>query len=248
MRARHRHFNPCFAGADLVLDARFINQSDNTAVSTWVDRSGNGFNVTQANGINQPTFRTTQQGGNGGVDFDGSNDFMLGSHNPTSYPRSFHSVFTGDGGSVGVANYSGTFYQVPQRPNQSGWVARWGNNAANTLTLIGGDISTTNISFTPQDSNIFNPIIGSWSNASNRAPSFWRDGTSRTLTGTPVAFNAPTTNGTRIGSLNNSLNSAAEWFNGRLFSLHVWDGEQIAAPIRKRCEHASAYSFKIACS
>jgi hypothetical protein len=247
MRARHRHFNPKAAGADLVLDARYINQSDNTAVSTWADRSGNAYNASQATGASQPTFRTARQGGNGGLDFDGSNDFMLASHNPTAYPRSFHAVFVGDGGALGDANYSGVLYQAPQRANTHGWMARWGNFAA-TNTFVSGDMFAVNTVFTPQDPNILNPVIGSWSNDSSRTPSFFRDGKSRSVTGTPNAFNTPTTNGTRIGGLNNSDNTASEWFNGRIFSLHAWDGEQIAAPLRKRCEHASAFSFKISCN
>ena len=48
MRARQRHLNARHAGAMFVLDARFINQSDNTAVSTWADRSGNGYDVKKA--------------------------------------------------------------------------------------------------------------------------------------------------------------------------------------------------------
>ena len=57
-----------------MLDARYINQADNTAVSTWSDRSGNGFNAAQATPANQPTFQTAEIGGNPIVSFDGTND------------------------------------------------------------------------------------------------------------------------------------------------------------------------------
>jgi hypothetical protein len=74
MRARHRHLNQRHAGAGIVLDARYINQADNTAVSTWSDRSGNGFDASQSTPANQPTFQTAEIGGNPIVSFDGSND------------------------------------------------------------------------------------------------------------------------------------------------------------------------------
>jgi hypothetical protein len=74
MRARHRHFNQRHAGAGVVLDARYINQADNTAVSTWSDRSGNGYDAAQATPANQPTFQTAEIGGNPIVSFDGTND------------------------------------------------------------------------------------------------------------------------------------------------------------------------------
>ena len=76
MRRRHRHLNARDLGAKLVLDARHIDQSDNTAVSTWADRSGNGWDATQGTAANQPTFQTAEFGGNGVVRFDGSNDFL----------------------------------------------------------------------------------------------------------------------------------------------------------------------------
>ncbi len=57
-----------------MLDARYINQADNTAVSTWSDRSGNGYDAAQATPANQPTFQTDEIGGNPIVSFDGTND------------------------------------------------------------------------------------------------------------------------------------------------------------------------------
>jgi hypothetical protein len=77
MRARQRHFNPAHAGAGIVLDSRFINQADGSAVSTWADRSNNGRNATQANAANQPTFETNELNGNPIVRFDGNDDILI---------------------------------------------------------------------------------------------------------------------------------------------------------------------------
>ena len=248
MRRRHRHFNPAHAGADLVLDARYITQSDNTAVSSWADRSGNAYNADQATGANQPTFRTAQQGGCGGVDFDGSNDFLTGTYNPTAVPRTVHAVIHGDGGAYGLPNFSGAIFQVPQRPNDSAWFARFGNNGSG-VTVVAGDVSSTNQTLQTAQTNVLSALIGSWSSDSSRNVSFFRDGAGTTVNGNPPdAVDPPTTNGFRIGSILFTNNVAEEFFNGRIFSIHVWGGEQIASPLRKRCEHASAFSYKIACN
>lgn len=79
MRARQRHFNPRFSGADLVLDARYIAQGNATAVSSWVDRSANSYNAAQATGAKQPTFETAGVGGQGAVKFDGGDVLEIAS-------------------------------------------------------------------------------------------------------------------------------------------------------------------------
>jgi hypothetical protein len=70
------------SGCSLWLDGTDINGNGTkltnaTSISTWVDKSGNGRNVSQATSTNQPTFSSN------GVLFDGVNDFLL-----TSVPLS----------------------------------------------------------------------------------------------------------------------------------------------------------------
>ena len=83
MRARHRHFNPAHAGAAFALDSRYgFNQSDNSAVSTWEDRTNNNLDASQATAANQPKYRTAIQGGVPAVEFEGvsnSKDRLNGS-------------------------------------------------------------------------------------------------------------------------------------------------------------------------
>jgi hypothetical protein len=76
MRARQRHLKPKSIGAFIALDGRYINQSDNTAVSSWNDISGNSNNATQALLSFQPLFKTNIVGGNPVVRFDGVNDSL----------------------------------------------------------------------------------------------------------------------------------------------------------------------------
>lgn len=51
-----------------------IIPSNNSAVGTWVDKSGNGNNATQAVGANQPLFKLNSVNGLPAISFDGVND------------------------------------------------------------------------------------------------------------------------------------------------------------------------------
>jgi len=74
MRARHRHFNAKTAGADLVLDARFLTASDNDAIQTWASRTGIN-DATQATLAARPIYKVNTSGGQPTLRFDG-NDSM----------------------------------------------------------------------------------------------------------------------------------------------------------------------------
>jgi len=50
------------------------NPTDGASVATWGDKSGNGNDFTEA--TNQPLFRSSLLRGQGGVEFDGSNDIL----------------------------------------------------------------------------------------------------------------------------------------------------------------------------
>jgi hypothetical protein len=50
--------------------------ANNTPISTWYDKSINGYNYTQGTGANQPLFKTAVIGSNGSVLFDGTNDYL----------------------------------------------------------------------------------------------------------------------------------------------------------------------------
>jgi WD40 repeat protein len=65
-----------FNGLQVWLDASTVNQADGTAITSWADLSGNGYNYTQATTTNQPTYKTNIQNGLGVVRFDGVDDYL----------------------------------------------------------------------------------------------------------------------------------------------------------------------------
>jgi len=60
----------------LWLPADRINQADNTAVETWADQSGNGFDATQGTSAARPTYIKNALNGLPVVRFDGTDDFL----------------------------------------------------------------------------------------------------------------------------------------------------------------------------
>lgn len=64
-------------------DSSTITESSGS-VSQWNDKSGNGYNVTQATGINQPSLMIGDQNGLSTIFFDGSNDRLSNAVFPTT--------------------------------------------------------------------------------------------------------------------------------------------------------------------
>lgn len=61
-------------------------------VSVWADKSGNGYDVTQATGANQPATGTRTINGLNVLDFDGSNDYLTNTAITTTQPNSIFAV------------------------------------------------------------------------------------------------------------------------------------------------------------
>ena len=246
MRARHRHFNPRAMGAKLVLDARYVDQADNTAVSTWSDRSGNGWDATQATGANQPTLQTAEFGGQNIVRFDGTNDRLEAN------------------GSAGMLNNVGgaTFlclvkYQVVNTsPSLFGTSTPTGLTRA-TLVISSG---LYGVGGRRLDANGFQSITSSSPSASagrtllqtgvfdysNAALTLFLDGTSAaSSTSFQTSGNTSATDALRVTiGCGTGLGAFSQADVGTLvgFSIALNGGQ------RKRVEHAMAYSFKQSCN
>ena len=96
-------FNPLSLSPALWLAADDIAQSDGTAVATWLDKSGNGRNATQAIGASQPIVKTGVLNGRNVVRFDGVNDYL---RSPSFALGSTPSVFVVAKQTTGKAGYT----------------------------------------------------------------------------------------------------------------------------------------------
>jgi hypothetical protein len=239
MRARHRHFNPAHAGADLVLDARYIPQSDNTAVSTWADRSGNGYDASQATAAYQPTFQTAELGGNGVVRFDGSDDFLQGT--PVAQGQAGATwliVGKGNGGrdaffsqgSSGVFTADVLF--AINLDNTRLWQVNNGADGSYTAPSASGFVV---------QSIAFNGTLSGTDRLVCRI-----NGTNTvTSTFTPPATTA--TGGTNF-NIGTYIAAPAAWYLGGDVAVVTAIPSAPSTALRKRLEHAAAFSFKISCN
>lgn len=238
MRARQRHLqwrDRC----GLYLDSRYINQSNGSSVVTWSDRSGNGRNVSNGNATQQPLYSTNSIGGNGALEFDGSNDRL------------------GGGVSVNWYQYATAFFLAKSDDiagTQSG-VIFWDGNTAYSggsfyfgivngyTTFYGRGTSKVNPPYAEADTTTPGGT-GSWVLASaelSAASNVWENGV------------VPSAKTSANGSLNNAFYTftvASDlfwWFDGKIALVAIFTAA-LDAPLRKRYEKCAGYSFKIACS
>ena len=224
-----------------VLDARFIDQSDNTAVSTWADRSGNGYDVSQATSANRPTLQTGEVGGSSIVRFDGINDYLsrsdagfptadltaIGVHKQNNALASseFRSVFHYGQNATGKSlfyiygddgNFGNDAFGVSQFGNGIAIAASTGAYIVGTVTRSGSDYSVRKNS----------------GNASTKSMT--------TLTATHG------TNGFAVGSFNAAL-SFGSYLNGDIGTIMLFSSS-ISDSLRKKLERTCGLVWKISCN
>lgn len=229
MRARHRHFNPKAAGATAAFDARYgIAVANGAGVDTWTNRVGTN-DATQTSSANRPTFRAN--GGNNNapaLEFDG-NDRLVHSISITVAPNLIMAVATR---TAGVDFSAIAAFMPPNTANFNILYARWG----------------TNWGFTPGDSG--QSILNNWricsakplsTATSNSSTTMWTDGANET-TKTGSRYGGDSSDRREIGS---SLTTS--YLVGSISQV-IAIPKDVTNPLRKRLEHAAAYSFKIACN
>lgn len=226
MRARQRHLKPKSIGAFIALDSRYINQSDNTAVSSWADISGNSNNADQANATNQPTFQTAELGGNGVVRFDGSNDFL---ETPTITKNQPYTCF--------IVNYQ-------RQLKGGGFGACFEDTGLGCAPFIGPFTGDKHAMYA--GANLVGPAasLNVW-----YIGGYVFNGSSSKISingGTATTGNAGSTN------INSKFRVALNWqglqyYDNDTAIAMVCEGN-FSDALRKRCEHSAAYSFKLACS
>jgi hypothetical protein len=227
MRARHRHFNPKSAGAVAAYDARFISGlSDGDNVSTWASRTGTN-DATQSTVGNQPNYETNEIGGQPVVNFTPANSDQL------------------------VINItipsSATIVSVHRRSSQNIHTINFGHTSSQAY---GFWWFSDNVIYTQWNSSTFQ----TWSPAQTKTGSIVisvaKDGTTTSqvyLNGSTfrAAITPSASSGTftRLGRADVGSN----YNNGAIGSACLIDAF-VSDGLRRRLEHAAAFSFKIACN
>jgi hypothetical protein len=250
MRARHRHFKfGAVEKARLVLDSRYIHQSDDTEVSPWSDRSGGGNDVSQATSANRPKFQTAEQGGNGVVRFDGSNDVLTRNEITISSPVAATAfLYIKRTSSADVR----TIIEVPDYVRVAQIDVGSSNGSDAGLNWIGWADNGTSVIDPSQGVDVAAGayalcVITYNGGTSNNKDSytFSRDGTLQTIVQGTAGGNAA------LGRLSN-VGIGGRSNNTQLASVDIGFvgifGIDMASPLRKRCEHANAFAFKHSCN
>jgi hypothetical protein len=236
MRARHRHFNPKDAGATAAFDARYgVAVADAASVDTWTNR-GSGSNAT-ASGTARPTFRAT--GGNNSspaLEFDGALQQLTHTISLTGAPNLMMALVKRTGGS----NFDVIAAFMP--PNTANF---------NTLYALGFGSGSPAPNWGCVPVNSGQSILNTWrictakpnsTATSNSSTTVWTDGANeQTDTGSRYAGDG--NDRRKIGG----AFGASETMVGSI-SLVTAIPADVGNPLRKRLEHAAAYSFKISCN
>jgi hypothetical protein len=234
MRARQRHINPKAAGANLVLDSRYITGlSDGTGVSTWSDISGNGYDATQATAANQPLFKVNVQGGQPGLLFDGSNDSLATSYGPQSGNVTAFAVWKAT--SPGTTLY--------RRIMDKDYInAMWMGKDGPSAQSYGGGALQANLPY---------GTYVTLDNTNTHLLSASRSGTSWTITSESQTTATATVSST---AFNNSIiriglgNNNGDPWNGHIFGFLYFHNLALSSSMLKRIFRSYGFAFKIACS
>lgn len=227
MRARQRHLKPKSISAFIALDSRYINQSNNTAVSSWADISGNSNNADNSISTSQPVFRTSILGGNGVVRFDGSNDFL---ESPTITKTQPYTVF--------VISY-------PKLYKGGGYNSFFEDTSNACIPIISPDggvskhTAFAGVALYGPASSLNTWFLGS----------YIFNGTSSSIAingGTKTIGNAGSTNINGKFQLGRTSSLLTYYNNDTAFAMVC--ESSFSDSLRKRCERSAAYSFKLVCS
>lgn len=234
MRARHRHFSCKAAGAVVSYDARYLTDSDGTALQTWPDRSGT-YNATEASPAKRPLVRTGVNAINGqtALDFDGIDDDLQATNVPLN---TYITVIVCGSGFASAKQFfiehnTGVSFGFYFYGDQIGAWNFW----RSTAQIYGGNVA-----------NWFGQVaaIGSLRNSGTAA--YRKNGGSNLSNG--GGSGAMPTNTSFTSALNIcSRNRTTAFSDGLLGTLQIYNGSASDSMLR-RLEHATAFSFKIACS
>ena len=240
MRARVRHFQPKDAGANLVLDARYISQSNGTAVSSWSDRSGNAYNADQATAARQPIYETAGIGGQGAVKFDGGDVLEIAS--------GYTNLLSGDNTySVMLITNLSSFSNQPVILGQSPSFFFEYGNMTSVYYYYGqsSDFRTYGTSNTVMATNT--SYIASFTKTAATSGTLYVNGTAQTSF-TNSGGGLITTPSASAGLILGGYTNVAGFAISGYIPLALFFKTELSDSMRKRVDHFAARSWKFSCN
>lgn len=171
-----------------------VPPANNTQISPWYDKSGNGYNATNGTGSAQPTYKSNILGGNGVINFDGSDDTL-------TMPSGVYSLANGNNTAFVVSNT--TSDSTTQRV-----VYMTEGGAANSRWFVAYSTTSGNVNFNSSTSNASVSATGV-TKANYNIFSCYRSGTTQSIS---VNNAAETTNAS--GASESGVDAASIGSNG----------------------------------
>jgi hypothetical protein len=240
MHRRNRHLLGKAIGANLVLDSRYIQGSDGTAIGTWSDRSGNGKDATQATSNKRPLLRTGSNGINGNpvLNFDGSDDAMVISS--ITFKSFFYILMV-----VQLNTSSILCEHSPDTNNNSGFYVYGQFNANVNINRAGVGNAGASLNSPTNWIGSSNAIVFWYYAGTND----WNYYTNFNQIVKNNVFNSlNNTNTDATNELNIMARNEVSLYSAGKLGLMIVSSGTYSPEFRKRINHLAAFSFKIACS
>jgi hypothetical protein len=248
MRARHRHFNPSGVGCVTVLDSRFISGLSNAdAVETWSSRTG-ANDATQSTSARRPTYETNVFSGQPAVKFVKSNtQFLRTGNGPFGVTSQGFGLVVYSRNSVGVSQF-GTGFNHGDYTSFAGttYEVTFASNARTVGSLAASGSAGSSVTDSTARSQNEAVIACSRCNASaalNLRVNGTSVGNGSSLAGNLNNSSTPV----GIGARGTGTVTTADAHDGHI-ALVIYSGSSISDAMRRKLEHAAAYSFKISCN
>jgi hypothetical protein len=229
MRARQRHFPYKASGALLCYDARYIAGSNGSEISTWGNRNIGGSALTQPTSTSQPLLQTGENGINGqnAIKFDGIDDYL-------SVPAAIVTYVTLIAVGKFTTNKPMVFRHGPSfgfsfsGTSNSAWLISRASvhSASGVSQWMGSDSAVASFVYDGNGTYYKNGVVQSNETISGTSQINQRYASSFIVCWDPVA---------------------SKLSDGLLGILFLFLGNKNDS-LRKRTEHASSYSYKLACS
>jgi hypothetical protein len=203
---------------EMWFDASKLTLTNNTAVTTLTDRSGNARNATQSTANRKPLFLTNQLNGLPVINFDGANDFLATGSVPdldtdkqtwfvvTKANNGTHTgQIIGSGYTAGSSVGADHFWKTTI--SSTGQYGSFIRNNAGTASQIVSNYNTQ-----------YHIISNVWDGNTDIHTMF----TDGTLNGTVTGRNASPTGHLRVRLGTNSGTTLTYWYNGRIAEAFVY--------------------------